>query len=392
MVTKSGKSDQKTISGTAGIDIINWQGNSNIFNLGNGNDQLFVLGDFNICKLGNGNDNLNVTGNSNRFFLGNGNDNVAVRGTSNVINLGNGDDYLKLSGNSNIINGEAGSNTLNLEGTGNEIRNFKSTTILNASFGNRIYGSSVRSVLNGDTSARFEGNNNRIRSEGVTNIEIVGDGNEYNYNRRYTKKNPSISNLNFGITVKGNNNKIIEFGADDVNAKYRETSSLTIIGEYNTIEAQQAKIDLNSYYGSDNTISGNNNFITYSYRFRSQGEGLYLDGQNIDLDLVGPDIGSRGVPAQIFLSGLVDVEKSLTIMVDSPSDAFCLYLNETMGNTARHTISIISTEHDLAVETKQYGLNHSVSFKRGNDWIGLVDYIRGNDYVYYNGSLIFGRT
>ena len=390
MVTKSGKSDQKTISVTAGIDIINWQGNSNTFNLGNGNDQLFVVGNSNIFNLGNGNDLLNITGNSNLFYLGNGNDSALVRGSSNVINSGNGDDSINLSGNSNIIHGEAGSDTLVLNGNGNAIDGFSAITILNASFGNRIFGSNASAVLKGDTSARFEGNNNRIGSEGVTNIEIIGDGNLYSYDRSLKKMDPGISVLNFGITVKGNNNKIVERSVDNTYIKFRETSSLDITGMNNTIEAQQAIVNLNNKYQSNTSISGNNNLINYNFYYDTMSEGLSISGQNNVLNLNPTSDSREDVTSDIYLAGLVYSQTSLTININEEKDRFRLMLDGATNNKALHKISINSSP-GFQLDFIRDDMSGYASFfiKHEDHWLGRISGLSGNDDVYYNGNRIY---
>lgn len=394
MVTKSGKSDQKTISGTAGNDIINWIGDSNIFNLGDGNDR------------------LNITGNSNLFYLGNGNDSVLVRGSSNVINSGNGDDSINISGNSNIIKGEAGSNTLVLNGNGNAISSFNAITILNASFGNRIYGNNAKAVLNGDTSARFEGNNNRIGSQGVTNIEIIGDGNLYNYDRNLTQVDPGISGLNYGIKVTGDNNKIIERGNDEVYKRYSESSSLNVTGNNNYIEAERATVSLNVETRFKNTVRGNDLTIDYSYfvtSYYDELHGLHLDGENIFLDLkplnAPPGYDYPYLAPRFYLDGLVDdgrsqkstenSPKSLTIRIDNPNDRFYLDMKETQNNKNLHKISVCSYS-DSKRETLKVEIDNAlpiqyaaINFLRGTTIIGTINYIKGNDDIYYNGKLIF---
>jgi len=390
MVKKSGQSNLKTISGTEENDNINWTGNSNIFNLGNGNDQLFVYGSSNIFNLGDGNDRLNITGNSNLFNLGNGNDSVLVRGSSNVINSGNGDDYINLSGNSNIIKGEAGSDTLVLNGNGNAISSFNAITILNASFGNKIYGSYVSAVLKGDTSARFEGNNNRIGSQGVTNIEIIGDGNLYNYDRNLTQVDPGISGLNFGIKVTGDNNKIVERSNDKISAKFSETSSLDITGRNNTIEAQQAIVNLNNKYQNNTSISGNNNLINYNYYSDTLFEGLSITGQNNELNLNPTSDSSKDLNSSIYLAGLVDSQTSLTININEEKDRFRLMLDGATNNKALHKISINSSP-GFQLEFIRDNMSGYASFliKHEDRGLGRISGLSGNDDIYYNGNRIF---
>jgi len=313
-------------------------------------------------------------------------------GDYNVFILGSGNDFFKLSGSSNIVKGGSGHDTLHLRGGGNAISGMEAIEIYHTSFANRIYGSNMSIALNGDTSVYIGGNENRIgtrtaipkRKRGVSNVIIEGNNNIYSYDRSFTKVDLRSGGLNFGIKVTGNNNKIIDRSGGSF-LKFRETSSLDIIGAGNEIGANQAYINLTNVTGSDTTVRGDSLIVNYNFQYYQAGDGLRLDGKDIDLRL--NNLGEPENFPNIYLVGTVNVEKSLTINLDQPGDRFSLFLHKTRNNRQLHKISVVSFER-LDIVKEPYLLDHYISFMRGDTRIGTIEFIKGNDDIYFNGTLI----
>ena len=106
-----------------------------------------------------------------------------------------------------------------------------------------------------------------------------------------------------------------------------------------------------------------------------------------------------------YLDGLVDDgrsqkstennPKSLTIRIDNPNDRFYLDMTNTQNNINLHIISVYSyadsKPEELSVEfdTNERAWGTFINFKRGTTIVGSIDYVKGNDDIYYNGKRIY---
>lgn len=314
-------------------------------------------------------------------------DQISWRGNSNTIDLFGGNDNLYLNGNSNIAMGGEGYDQLFLSGSGNTISGFSWITVYRGSYGNHFYGNNFTVNCAADTSLYAEGNGNVIKANGVTNVEMKGNGNTYSYFRNASTKN---KNLNHGITVTGNHNKIVNGTRDRVDAVYSVTSSLTITGNGNDIEAKRAEVHLTSLSAEKNTIRGNYVSVNYDYKAvaAESGVDLLLDGQyfNVNLHRIqeSPSGNDTILWPTLYLDGVMNVQKSLTINLDEETDAFRLSLENDQKNKALNKISIFS-RYDLSVSLG----GSSVFFERGDLFRAMIDGLGGNDDVYLNGRLIY---
>ncbi len=106
------------------INIVNSTG-ANV-TVGDGDNNIKVIGQDNNVKTGNGNNDVTCSGSENNITTGSGNDNVNIAGNRNTVNTGDGDDLVTVnSGDGNDLDGGNGNDNLNNLGTNTKVIHFE---------------------------------------------------------------------------------------------------------------------------------------------------------------------------------------------------------------------------------------------------------------------------
>ncbi len=229
---------------------------ANTVQLGNGNSSITlsfagIPGGFNLVEVGDGNNNIHVLGNKNTVDVGSGSNLIAAKGNHETINIFSGDKLLGAPGNDTVI----------IHGMHDTVTetNFGFSAAANVAI-SASTGNLTASLSDGNDTVIAGGNDNKITAgKGVDNVTANGNFNTITLGAG--SDTVSDTGMNSVITLNGGP------GSQDS----------TTLGSNDTLTATNG-VQVVTALGGDNTINLTDTNVGTAITFDGQGNMAFISG------------------------------------------------------------------------------------------------------------------